>query len=120
MDTLRNLFGNATSTIFRLVLVAGTIILVSVFIVKPTLDTTEKAIDSGNRIFDQTQTGPNSIQQQIQRDIRRTNRRIQRQINRARRQAQGAGGIDAQALQRCILRANGNANKIQACAQAFG
>ena len=119
MDTLRNLFGNATATIFRLVVVAGTIILISIFIVKPALDTTEKiSSDIGNNI-NQSINGQNSIQRQIQRNINQTNRRVQRQIRQAQRQTAQAGGPNPQALLRCIQLANNNAQKIAACAQRF-
>ena len=116
MDTLRNLFGNAAATILRLVLVAGTIILISIFIVKPALDTTEQissdVTESQNNIS-------NSIQQSIQRNINQTNRRVQRQVRQAQRQTARAGGADPQALLRCIQRANNNAQKIAACARRF-
>jgi predicted PurR-regulated permease PerM len=121
MDTLRNLFGNATAKIFRLVVVAGTIILISIFIVKPALETTEKIssdVSNFNNSINRT-TDPNRIQRQIQRNINQTNRRVQRQINRATRRTQEAGGANPQALLRCVQRANNNAQKIAACAQRF-
>ena len=119
MDTLRNLFGNATATILRLALVAGTIILVSIFIVKPALETTEKVSEGFNDSINQSINGQNGIQTRIQRQVRQTNRRVQRQINQATRQTQQAGGSNPQALLRCVKRANGDVNKIQACAQRF-
>lgn len=119
MDTLRNLFGNATATIFRLIVVAATIILISVFIVKPALDTTEKISGDVNRSINQSINGQNGIQQQIQRNIRQTNRRVQRQIRQAQRQTAQTGGANPQALLRCIQRANGNTQKMAACAERF-
>ena len=121
MDTFRNLFGNATATIFRLIVVAGTIILVSIFIVKPALDTTEKAIEAGSN-FNNTirqSTDPTRISRQIQRNINQTNRRVQRQIRQAQRRTAQPGGANPQALLRCIQRANQNVQKINACAQKF-
>jgi len=119
MDTLRNLFGNAASTVLRLVLVAGTIVLVSIFIVKPALDTTEHISDSVNNSINQSINGTNGIQRQIQRNINQTNRRVQRQVHQATRQAQQAGGGTQMQLLRCVQRANQDAQRIAACAQRF-
>ena len=119
MDTLRNLFGNAAATVLRLVLVAGTIILVSIFIVKPALDTTEHISDSVNNSINQSINGQNGIQRSIQRNINQTNRRIQRQIRQAQRQTAQPGGANPQALLRCIQRANNDVQKISACAERF-
>ena len=119
MDTLRNLFGNATATIFRLIVVAATIILISVFIVKPALDTTEKISDNVTRGINQNINGQNGIQRQIQRNIRQTNRRVQRQIRQAQRQTQRPGGGTQQQLLNCIQGANNDVQRIAACAQRF-
>ena len=121
MDTLRNLFGNATATIFRLIIVAATIILVSIFIVKPALETTEKAIEAGSNFGNQINqsTDPNRISRQIQRNINQTNRRVQRQIRQAQRRTARNGGATQQQLLSCIQRANNDVQKIAACAQRF-
>jgi hypothetical protein len=122
LETLQNLFGNATATILRLVLVVGTLAAVYFFIVKPTLDTTEKAINLGNN-------GVNSISREIQQNVnqglngqnglqRRIQRRVQRQIRQAQRQTARAGNGKQQQLLRCVERAK-NAQKIAACAQRF-
>ena len=120
MDTLRNIFGNTVATILRLVLVVGTMAAAYFFIVKPALETTEKVSDNFNNSLNQSINGQqNSIQRQIQRNINQSNRQVQRQIRQAQRQTARAGGANPQALLRCIQRANGNVQKMQACAQRF-
>jgi hypothetical protein len=43
MELLRNLFGSLTSGIIRLLVTVGILAAVYFFVVKPTLETTEKA-----------------------------------------------------------------------------
>lgn len=119
MDTFRNLFGNATATIFRLVVVAGTIILISIFIVKPALETTENISTGINNTINESINGQNGIQRQIQRNINQTNRRVKRQVRQAQRRTARNGGATQQQLLNCIQRANNNVQKISACAQRF-
>ena len=106
MDTFRNLFGNATATILRLALVAGTIILISVFIVKPALETTEEI--SGN-ITRSTQGISNSIQQQIQQSVPNTvpQQRLPTQIQ-ITRTIRGLNAQQAQRFSQCLQRAGGS------------
>ena len=66
MDILRNLFGNVTSGIIRLLVTVGILAATYFFIVKPVLDTTENvsdtvnsSIQSANESFKQS-FGPNS------------------------------------------------------------
>jgi hypothetical protein len=42
MEVLRNLFGNLTAGIIRLLVTVGILVAVYFFVVRPTLDTTEK------------------------------------------------------------------------------
>ena len=49
MDILRNLFGNVTSGIIRLLVTVGILAAVYFFIVKPVLDTTENVSDTVNK-----------------------------------------------------------------------
>ena len=115
MDVLRNLFGNLTSGIIRLAVTVGILAAVYFFIVRPVLDTTNNAIDSAN----QGLNGPNGISRQIQRSINQTNRQVQRSVNRSLNQAQRQGGHDPRKLLRCVQRARGNVNRIQACTRRF-
>ena len=116
VDTLRNLFCNATATVMRLVLVVGTIAAVSIFIVKPTLDTTE---DISNRAFEQQQQIQSDIQRNIQKNIRDTNRQVQQSINRSFQQTSQQGGPNPQQLLKCVQRAGNDVNRLQACSRKF-
>ena len=117
MDTLRNVFGNATATIFRLVLVAGTIILISIFIVKPALDTTETI---SNNITESTQGISNSIQQQIQQSVPNTvpQQRLPTQIQ-ITRTIRGLTAQQAQQFSKCLQRARGRVPAINRCFRRF-
>ena len=116
VDTLRNLFGNATATVLRLVLVVGTIAAVSIFIVKPTLDTTE---DISNRAFEQQQQIQSDIQRNIQKNIRDTNRQVQQSINRSFHQTSQQGAPTQQQLRKCVQPAGNDVNRLQACSRKF-
>ena len=54
MDFLRNLFGNLTSGIIRLLVTVGILAAAYFFIVKPVLKTTDNAIDSANKSFEKS------------------------------------------------------------------
>ena len=54
MDILRNLFGNLTSGIIRLLVTVGILAAAYFFIVKPVLKTTDNAIDSANQSFEKS------------------------------------------------------------------
>jgi F0F1-type ATP synthase membrane subunit b/b' len=122
MDILRNLFGNVTSGIIRLLVTVGILAAVYLFIVKPVLDTTENVSDtvnssikSANESFKQS-FGPNS---EAEKAIRRANRRVEIQITRAFHQAKKHGGGDSMKMLRCIQAAAGDVNRMQRCAVKF-
>ena len=117
MDTLRNVFGNTMATILRLALVAGTIILISVFIVKPALDTTETI---SNNITRSTQGISNSIQQQIQQSVPNTvpQQRLPTQIQ-ITRTIRGLTAQQAQQFSKCLQRARGRIPAINRCFRRF-
>ena len=116
MDTLRNLFGNVTATILRLALVVGTLAAVYFFAIRPVLDTTE---DISNRAFEQSSQFQTDVQRSVRRSIRDTNRQVQQSVNRSLNQTQKRGGPDPQQLLRCVQRAHGNVNRLQACARRY-
>ena len=131
LDTLRNLFGNATATILRLVLVVGTMAAVYFFIVKPTLETTEK-VTAGfnnsingtiNNAFNQANNGQNDISQQIQRQIQQSIPDVppQRLPNQVviTRTIQGLSPQEAQRFAKCLQRARGRVPVINRCFRRF-
>ncbi|HEU5062346.1 MAG TPA: hypothetical protein VFT79_04215 [Solirubrobacterales bacterium] len=114
MDVLRNLFGNVTAGIIRLLVTVGILAAVYFFVVKPTLETTEKisgeANDSIQKGFEQADMGD------INKTIDDVNRQVQREIRKSLRTSNQG---DADKLIRCIKRANHNVNRIQRCSERF-
>jgi Tfp pilus assembly protein PilO len=115
MDVLRNLFGNLTAGIIRLLVTVGILAAVYFFLVRPALDTTEKISHEVNvnveKGFQQSDLGD------INKTIDDVNRQVQREIKRSLRQSQRQGNADK--LIACIQRANQNVNKIQRCSERF-
>ena len=115
MEVLRNLFGNATAGIIRLLVGVGILAAAYFFIVKPTLSTTEKISHEVNvnveKGFQQTNLGD------ISKTIEDVNRQVQREIKKSFRQSQQHG--HANKLIHCIQRAHQNVNKIQLCNERY-
>jgi hypothetical protein len=112
MDFLRGIGTIFASGIVRLLVVAGTLLLVYLLFVRPALDTADKAFQQFN-----VPDNSNQIQRSIQRSIRQTNRQVQRQINRSFNQTPRVHG--QQRLLRCLRRAHENVARIQACGRRF-
>jgi hypothetical protein len=119
MDILRNLFGNLTSGLIRLLVTVGILAAAYFFIVKPVLNTTDKAIDSANQNFGKTFGTPGADLTDIGKTIDDVNKQVQREVRRSFRTARKDGGGDPQRLVRCIKRARGDVNRIQRCTQRF-
>lgn len=115
MDVLRNLFGNLTAGIIRLLVTVGILAAVYFFLVKPALETTEKVSREVNvsvqNGFKQSDLGD------INKTIDDVNRQVQREIRQSFRASKQQG--DADKLIRCIQRAHQNVNKIQRCSARF-
>lgn len=115
MDVLRNLLGNLTAGIIRLLVTVGILAAAYFFIVKPTLETTEKI---SNEVNVNVQKG---FQQSDFSDVNKTiedvNRRVQREVRQSLRASKQQG--DADKLIRCIQRAHQNVNRIQRCSERF-
>ena len=115
MDILRNLFGNLSAGIIRLLVTVGILAAVYFFIVKPTLDTTEKVSHEVNvnvqKSFESANLG------EIDKTIDDVNRQVQREIKKSLRASQRQGNADK--LINCIQRAHQNVNKIQRCSERF-
>jgi hypothetical protein len=115
MDVLRNLFGNLSAGIIRLLVTVGILAAVYFFIVRPTLDTTEKI---GHEVNVNVQKGfERSDLSEISETIDDVNRRVRREIKKSIRSSQQQG--DADKLINCIQRAHQNVNKIQRCSDRF-
>jgi hypothetical protein len=105
MDILRNLFGNVTSGIIRLAVTAGILFCAYLFIVKPVLDTTNKAIES---------SGINEIGKSLQGLGPQIEREVKRSFHVTKRQ-----GGNPQKLLHCVQRANQNVERIERCTRRF-
>jgi hypothetical protein len=115
VDFLKSLLGMFTSSVLRLAVSVGVLVAAYLLIVRPVLDTTNKAIDSANTGFG----GVNSnIGREIQRSIRQTNRQVRRQINRSLHQV-SPNSARQKKLLRCVQHANGNAHRIHRCARRY-
>ncbi len=105
MDILRNLFGNLTNGIIRLAVAAGILFCAYLFILKPVLDTTNKAIES---------SGLN----QIGKSLENLGPQIERQVKHSFRVAKRQGG-SPQKLLVCVKRADQDVGKIERCTRRF-
>jgi hypothetical protein len=115
MDILRNLFGNVTAGIIRLLVTVGILAAVYFFVVKPTLETTKEI---SHEVNGNIQKGfQQSDLSEINKTIDDVNRQVQREIKKSLRASKQQG--DADKLIRCIQRAHQNVNKIQLCSERF-
>jgi Tfp pilus assembly protein PilO len=115
MDALRNLFGNVTAGIIRLLVTVGILAAVYFFLVKPALDTTENISREVNENVRKGFEQPDVTN--INKTIDDVNRQVQREIKKSLRASKQQG--DADKLIRCIQRANQNVNRIQRCSERF-
>lgn len=115
MDILRNLFGNLSAGIIRLLVTVGILAAVYFFVVRPTLDTTEKISHEVNvnvqKSLKETNIGD------INGTIENVNRQVQREIKKSLRASKQQG--DADKLINCIRRANHDVVKIQHCSDRY-
>ncbi len=117
MDFLRNLFGNLTSGIIRLLVTVGIIAAIGYFLVRPALDTANKSIDSYNKTFEQSFGTNGANITDISGTIEAVNRKVEREIRKSFKAAKQEG--DPKRLVRCIQRAKGEVQKIQRCTVKF-
>jgi len=117
MDFLRNLFGNLTSGIIRLLVTVGILAAAYFFLVKPVLNTTDKAIDSANKSFEKSFGTHGTNVTDISGTIDEVNKQIQREIRKSLKAAERHG--NPQKLVKCIQRAHGDVQRIQRCTVKF-
>ena len=128
MDFLKSIFGMLTSSVLRLAVAVGILAAAYFFIVRPVLDTTDKAIESAgtfNQALNatigqsvrQSNLNPN-VGRQIRRSIKRANRQVQRQLNRNLNQTASTQRRQRHLLH-CVQRAHGNVNRIQRCSRRY-
>lgn len=117
MDILRNLFGNLTSGIIRLLVAVGIIAAVGYFIVRPTLDTANKQIEGINKSFEKSFNQPGADLTDINKTLRDVNRKVEIEIRKSFKAAKTEG--NPRRLVKCIQRAHGDVQKIQKCTVKF-
>jgi hypothetical protein len=117
MDILRNLFGNLTSGLIRLLVTVGILAAAYFFIVRPVLDTTDKAIDSANQSLERSFGVHGADITDVSKTIEDVNRQVQRQVRRSFRTAEKKG--NPQRLVRCIRRSHGDVKHIERCTRKF-
>jgi hypothetical protein len=113
MEVLRNLFGNLTAGIIRLLVTVGILAAVYFFVVKPTLDTTKTISHEVNGNIQRSLK-----EAHIGKTIQNVDRQVQREIKRSIRHASSHSAADK--LLRCIQRANQNVHKIEHCNDRYG
>ena len=114
MELLSNLFGSLASGLIRLAVAVGIIAATYFFLVKPVLHTTDNAI---NRSFDAGRAG--RIRRQIDHAIDSANGQVRRQVQALVPPVEDRRRPRLERLLRCVQRANGNVNRMQACAAAL-
>jgi Tfp pilus assembly protein PilO len=108
MDVLRNLFGNLTAGIIRLLVTLGILAGVYFFVVRPALDTTEKISHEVNVNVQQSLK-----EAHIGKTMNQVNRQVQREIKKSLRQTPSHSA--ANKLLRCVQRAHQDVHKIERC-----
>jgi hypothetical protein len=116
MDILRNLFGNLTSGVIRLLVSVGILAAAYFFIVKPILHTTDNAINSANKTFEKS-FGGNGGLGEIGHTLSNVDREVRRQITHSFQVTKSHGSPHR--LIRCVQHAEGNVHRIQRCAVKF-
>jgi len=112
MEVLRNLFGNLTAGIIRLLVTVGILAAVYFFVVRPALDTTEKISHEVNVNVQQSLK-----EAHIGKTIENVNRQVQREIKRSLRHAPSHSAADK--LLRCIQRAQQDVHRIERCNERY-
>jgi hypothetical protein len=115
MDILRNLFGNLTSGIIRLLVTVGILAAAYFFILKPILKTTDTAIKSTDNVFEKSFGGDGL--DNLGHALQDVNKQVQAEVRRSFHAARKHG--NPKKLVHCVERADGNAHKIRRCAVKF-
>jgi Tfp pilus assembly protein PilO len=116
MEVLRNIFGNLTAGIIRLLVTVGILAAVYFFVVKPTLDTTKTISHEVNGNIQKSLKEANFGA--IDKTINHVNRRVQREIKKSLRKTPSQRA--AERLVHCIQRAHQDVHKIERCNDRYG
>jgi predicted PurR-regulated permease PerM len=111
MDMLRNLFGNLTAGIIRLLVTVGILAAVYLFLVKPVLKSADDAIKSTNT------TIQNSGLHDLDKALEDVGHQVKVQVTRSFHVARKHG--NPKRLVHCVEHAQGNPQRIRRCAVKF-
>jgi hypothetical protein len=114
MELLSNIFGSLASGVIRLAVAVGIIAATYFLLLKPVLNTTDNAI---NRSFGPGGLG--SLQRQINHSVDSANFSVRRQVRRSFHQSRSGGDRDTRRLVHCVQHANGNVDRMRACARRY-
>ncbi|HSS32010.1 MAG TPA: hypothetical protein VLL27_01865 [Solirubrobacterales bacterium] len=117
MDILRNLFGNLTSGIIRLVVAVGIIAAAYFFLLKPILKSTRDTFKEANKSFESTFHTKGVDVTDVSKTIEEVNKQVQREIKRSLHAAEKNG--NPKKLVKCIERSEGNVHHIRRCTVKF-
>lgn len=133
MEFLSTVFGNLTSGIIRLAVAVGILAAVYFFLVKPILHTTEHAVDTAHKSFEQSLHSPpadtpnlnakaieaqaKAIEAKIDRTVEDVNRQVQGEVKRSLHASKTHGSSEK--LLHCIQRATGNVHRIERCTRRY-
>jgi predicted PurR-regulated permease PerM len=115
MDMLRNLFGNLTAGIIRLLVTVGILAAAYFFIVKPVLRSANDAIESTNSSFEKS--FGNSGLDDLDKALEDVGRQVKIQVTRSFHAARKHG--NPKKLLHCVEGAEGNAHRIRRCAVKY-
>ncbi len=115
MDMLRNLFGNLTAGIIRLLVTVGILAAAYFFIVKPVLKTTDDAIKSTDSTLQSSfdSAGLDDLGKALENVSHQVKVQVTRSFHVARKHG------NPKKLLHCVERADGNAHRIRRCAVKF-
>lgn len=116
MDILRSLFGVLTSGIIRLLVAVGILAAAYFFIVKPVLQTANRAVDSADKGLESS-FGTEVNLNDLGGTLEGVGKQVEREVRRAFHTARHNG--NPKRLVRCIQRANGDAHRIRRCAARY-
>jgi uncharacterized membrane protein YhiD involved in acid resistance len=123
MEFLQQIFGNLTTGIIRLAVAVGILAAVGIFIVRPILDTTEKTVESTNKVFEKNFESSNfdtkAIEEKVNKTIEDADTQVQVQVEHSFHAAKVQGNGKTEKLLHCVQRSNGNVHRMERCAKRY-
>ena len=119
MEILRNLAGSLSSGFIRLAVAVGIIAAVSIFLLKPALESADHAVDrsseASEKIFKETNSSFNF--DDVTKQVEEASRRVKAHVLRSIRQSKANG--TSQKLLHCVQRAHQDVHRTERCSKRF-